>query len=121
MARRMVASNEKSTAHQLVGPILTSVRKTSYTGSRHKARHHDEVAETKPEIFADWPMFEDEVGDGTLNHGPMLDAHSNGLSHSVASTADAEPIVFIDQDKDAQTGAQKATEVGSANNVLVGG
>jgi len=28
---------------------------------------------------------------------------------------------LIDQDKDAQTGAQKATEVGSATNVLIGG
>ena len=40
----------------------------------------------------------------------------------LASTTPATgPIVLIDQDKDEQTGACKATEVGSASNVLVGG
>jgi len=37
------------------------------------------------------------------------------------SSATTVPIVLIDQDTDQQTGACKATEVGSSSNVLVGG
>jgi len=43
----------------------------------------------------------------------------NEPSTPVGSTTG--PIVLIDQEKDDQTGACKATEVGSASNVLVGG
>ncbi len=40
---------------------------------------------------------------------------------SSAGSSSTGPIVLIDEDKDAQTGACKATEVGSSSNVLVGG
>lgn len=39
----------------------------------------------------------------------------------VAAAGSSEPIVLIEQDTDEQTGACKATEVGSSSNVLVGG
>jgi len=41
-------------------------------------------------------------------------------SNNSASNSDA-PLVLIDQEKDSATGANTATEVGSASNVLVGG
>ena len=54
---------------------------------------------------------------------PVTDGNLASLtaSNNSPKPASAEPIILIDQDKDDQTGACRATEVGSSSNVLVGG
>jgi len=68
----------------------------------------------------------DEAYDPDLGNSPTNSVSAPGgaivvkNSPSAPVTASA-PILLIEQDKDEQTGALKATEVGSSSNVLVGG
>ena len=85
--------------------------------------HHYRHAKPVPDpnvIYADWEGMDDNSLPSSPDHGPSLASKSTAPVNTVA-TVEASPIVFIDSNKDAQTGAQKATEVGSASNVLVGG
>lgn len=67
----------------------------------------------------------DEAYDPDLGKMPTTTASVTAGTVAAAPvrkvTAAAVPIVLIDQDTDEQTGACKATEVGSSSNVLVGG
>jgi hypothetical protein len=70
---------------------------------------------------------DDDAYDPDLGHLPSGSAALAGGTVAVSRTpashtsASSGPIVLIDQDTDEQTGACKATEVGSSSNVLVGG
>ena len=74
---------------------------------------------------SDDAAFDADLGNEPL-HAQRFNAGERTLTARndatlVSSNTTAGPIVLIDQDKDDQTGACKATEVGSASNVLVGG
>jgi len=85
-------------------------------------RHHGHRVKPEPDtnvIYADWEGMDDNVTPSSPDHGPSLASRSMQTKSMAAS--ESSPIVFIESDRDAQTGAQKATEVGNASNVLVGG
>jgi hypothetical protein len=84
--------------------------------------------EADPKVLASTnPMNEDsydpDLGNVPANGtvpvaGAMVVANAAKTKQNPATSV---PIVLIDQDTDEQTGACKATEVGSSSNVLVGG
>ncbi len=106
------------------GPEVKAVhplRIVSRSTSRHGVRHVREMDESSPDVLTYL------MGPGEENVAPSNGAITASMpippvAEPTPSTATASsPIVLIDQDKDTQTGAQRATEVGSASNVLVGG
>lgn len=117
-----VADNTPSPANSFIGPIQSPLRKTRTFGYRHRPRHHLEPNEVSPNILAVKLDGDDLNPDfGGANSTIPTSPSASDVPPMVATAASTGPIVFIDQDKDEQTGAQKATEVGNASNVLVGG
>ncbi len=115
-----VAVNNTTNDSRMVHATVASVKHGPSSG-RHRSHRHSIDSESTPDLSASWPELTYEGFDPGITHGPAVTAASLPQPTTVASTADNGPIVFIDQDKDALTGAQHATEVGSASNVLVGG
>lgn len=106
-----VIAGDRATAH--------SVRNAFMSVSRHGSRKHKETTELSPDVSTG-VIFDPDLEFGSFE--PIPTAGAVPPSKDVGSPApESGPIVLIDQDKDAQTGAQRATEVTSASNVLVGG
>jgi hypothetical protein len=127
-------SNSESSKRFIEKPtMVASATKTMPKNSRFDAA----AAQVDPDIVDSRITasnlsggFEDAAYDADLGNEPVngqrvmagernLTARNDATLVSTNSTTG--PIVLIDQDKDDQTGACKATEVGSASNVLVGG
>jgi len=116
-----VAVNTAPTAASFVGPAQPKLREVSDLGSRHGNRHRLEPNEVDPAIFARIPdggEFEDALGTAVLEDDTPTPTTA---PHNDTVTAASGPMVMIDPDKDASTGAQRAREVGSSSNVLVSG
>jgi hypothetical protein len=124
----IVASNADSKAR--VGGIA----KPSHSGGSDVRSVSFNPDEVDPRILATSfdATGEDASIDPDLGSRPALrngsapagNVASNGLltaSTTASRVATSEPIVLIEQDKDDQTGACRATEVSSVSNVLVGG
>jgi len=79
--------------------------------------------EVDPRILVSVPINDDsydpDLGKMPENGPSAPSGTLASIEHKPAATS--VPIVLIDQDTDQQTGACKATEVGSSSNVLVGG
>lgn len=60
-------------------------------------------------------------GAGKAGNVPRPKLEEGMLAAAGRSGADSEPLVMIETDQDGQSGAQRATEVESTSNVLVGG
>lgn len=142
-----VAFNEPKTFHQVTPAVPTThvettqanpVEKSSVEGvavhlasSRHeepsrrrRARHPRFSPGTTP-VPAFFPsVTEPRVPSGAValnqNPPPTTQPTSNPALDSAAGTP-SSPIVLIDSNPDAQTGAPTATEVGTVSNVVVGG
>jgi len=72
----------------------------------------------------DEASYDPNVGDppaGSSQPSATVNTVAVNPVHAGTDSTSSGPIVLIDQDKDEQTGACKATEVGSSSNVLVGG
>jgi len=109
----------------IYGPFLpANVRKADTAGESAKAVDPNEE---NPRILTSIPS--DDAYDPDLGTLPATGSAAAGSASTVAfkgsttaaSGSTSGPIVLIDQDTDEQTGACKATEVGSSSNVLVGG
>jgi hypothetical protein len=116
------ASKSVNLHQEFIGPMLTAARKPIVLASRHRTRHHLEPHELPHNLYVENATGEE--GDMLFLGPDLTDVPADttpARQAVVATTASTGPILLIDQDKDAQTGAQKATEVGSATNVLIGG
>jgi len=113
-----VAITTPSVTQSNSGMVVAGMRITTETTSRHKRRHHQVATASVVKEANIWSPDE-EFGAGVAS--TSADSNTSIPSETVSAVAVSNPIVLIDQDKDAQTGAQRATEVGSASNVLVGG
>jgi len=111
-------------------PAEQKIANVGTTDSATAARQRRDPDEVDSRLTAALPDAGDEasydpnVGDppaGTIVPSTNAGTVAANPSHTGADSSSSGPIVLIDQDKDEQTGACKATEVGSSSNVLVGG
>ena len=107
----------------LIGPTAPPTTVATTTGD---AKQPDDMDEVDPRVLTSMEPT-DAAYDPDLGvqppKGNTLTASRTSLVSSArtVSLKTSGSIVLIDQDKDEQTGACKATEVGSSSNVLVGG
>ncbi len=95
---------------------------TGRSGGRHK-RH-----EPEPQLMANIVLAGGVTVPLAVSDSAPPASAQNSMNNSQAALKKATakpsgdgPIILIDQQQDAETGAQRATEVGSASNVIVGG
>lgn len=104
-----------SVAQPAPKPAVTA----SYTTSRANRRSRydrDRIEALKEAVM--WE-FDNQLSSNMSPSNPAGAGSSRDMASTPASTS--IPIVLIDSSKDTSTGAQKATEVDSASNVIVGG
>lgn len=97
-----------------VAPPAPAVTLVSHV-TRHRTRNADSshVADLMARVSAEF--------DNELMASANTTVPSSALASNETKPVSEAPIVLIDSTRDAQTGAQKATEVDSASNVIVGG
>jgi hypothetical protein len=118
-----MAKNESSPKEEARPSMTLASSKQTDSKSRvaHRSRRHNPMFtdDYKP-IKVSWKAPEVVAGNKADKPNPKPPTEAPKETY-VASKTDNSPIVLIDTNPDAATGAPTATEVGTASNVLIGG